>query len=63
LVAYSLGLGAGRIGIWGTEAETAIQKLLKFSETVRIISLVPIGTPDEYPERHRKPLEELVQFR
>ena len=63
LAAYSLGLGAGWIGIWGTEAEVAIQKLFKFPETVRAVSLLPIGIPDESPEGLRKSVEELTQFR
>jgi nitroreductase len=63
LAAHSLGLGAGWIGIWGTEAEASIQKLFKLPETVRAVSLIPIGIPDESPEGHRKPLEELIQFR
>lgn len=63
LAASSLGLGAGWIGIWGTEAETAIQKLLELSNTVRVVSLVPLGIPDEVPEGHRKPIEELIQLR
>jgi nitroreductase len=62
LAAYSLGLGAGWIGIWGTEAEASIQKILKLPETVRAVSLLPIGIPDESPESHRKPIEELTQF-
>ena len=63
LAAYSLGLGAGWIGIWGTEAETAIQKVLELPDTVRIVSLVPLGISDETPEGHRRPIEEFVQFR
>jgi len=63
LAAHSLGLGAGWIGIWGTEAEVSIQRIFKLPETVRAVSLVPIGIPDESPEGHRKPLEELIQFR
>jgi nitroreductase len=63
LAAHSIGLGAGWIGIWGTEAEVSIQKIFKLPETVRAVSLVPIGIPDESPEGHRKPLEELIQFR
>jgi nitroreductase len=63
LAAHSLGLGAGWIGIWGTEAEASIQKIFKLPETVRAVSLLPIGIPDESPEGHRKPLEELIQFR
>jgi nitroreductase len=63
LAASNLGLGAGWIGIWGTEAETAIQKLLELPNTVRVVSLVPLGIPDEAPEGHRKPIEELIQLR
>ncbi len=63
LAAHSLGLGAGWIGIWGTEAEASIQKLLKLPETVRMVSLLPIGIPDESPEGHRKPIKEFIQFR
>lgn len=63
LAATSLGLGAGWIGIWGTEAEASIQKLFKLPETVRAVSLLPVGIPDESPEGHRKPLEEFMQFR
>ncbi len=63
LAAHSLGLGAGWIGIWGTEAEVSIQKIFELPETVRAVSLLPIGVPDESPEGHRKPLAELVQFR
>lgn len=63
LAAYSLGLGAGWIGIWGTEAEASIQKIFKLPETVRAVSLLPIGIPDESPEGLRKSVEELTQFR
>ena len=63
LAAYSLGLGAGWIGIWGTEAETAIQKTLILPETTRVVSLLPIGYPAESPQGDRKPLEEFIQFR
>ena len=63
LAAHSLGLGAGWIGIWGTEAEAAIQKIFKLSETTRVVSLLPIGDPAESPQGDRKPLEEFIQFR
>src|SRR3972149_1052543 len=47
LAAWSLGLGAGWIGIWGTEAEASIQRLLILPETTRLVSLLPIGYPME----------------
>ena len=62
LAATSLGLGAGWIGIWGTEAEASIRKIFKLPETVRAVSLLPLGTPDESPEGHRKPIEEFMEF-
>jgi len=61
LAACSLGLGAGWIGIWGTEAEASIQKLFKLPETVRAVSLLPVGLPDETPEGIRKPLKEFIE--
>jgi nitroreductase len=62
LAAHSLGVGAGWIGILWTEAEASIHKIFKFPETVRAISLIPIGLPNESPEGHRKPIEEFTQF-
>src|SRR4030042_3279899 len=62
LAGHSLGLGVGWIGVWGTEAETAIQKLFQLPETTRVVSLLPIGYPAESPQGNRKPLEEFIQF-
>ena len=62
LAAHSLGLGSGWIGIWGTEAEGAIRKLLKLPETIRVVSLLPIGIPNESPVIPRKPLEEAMEI-
>jgi len=63
LAGHSLGLGVGWIGVWGTEAETAIQKLFQLPETIRVVSLLPIGYPAESPQGNRKPLKEFIQFR
>jgi len=63
LAAHSLGLGVGWIGVWGTEAENAIQKLFQLPETTRIVSILPIGHPAESPTGNRKPLEGFIQFR
>ncbi len=63
LAGHSLGLGVGWIGIWGTEAEAAIQKLFQLPETTRVVSLLPVGYPAESSQSNRKPLEEFVQFR
>jgi len=63
LAGHSLGLGVGWIGVCGTEAEAVIQKLFQLPETTRVVSLLPVGNPDEFPKGERKPLGEFVQFR
>jgi nitroreductase len=63
LAGHSLGLGVGWIGVWGTEAERAIQKIFQLSDTTRVVALLPIGYPAESPRGNRKPLEEFIQFR
>jgi nitroreductase len=63
LAGHSLGLGVGWIGVWGTEAEAAIQKLFQLSETTRVVSLLPVGYSAESPTGNRKPLEELIQYK
>ncbi|MFB3884399.1 MAG: nitroreductase family protein [Thermodesulfobacteriota bacterium] len=63
LAGHSLGLGVGWIGVWGTGAETAIQKLFQLPEAIRVVSLLPVGYPAESPQNYRKPLEEFVEFR
>jgi nitroreductase len=62
LAAHSLGLGSGWIGIWGTGAERAIRKLFKLPKTIRVVSLLPIGIPNESPVIARKPLEEVMEI-
>ena len=63
LAAHSLGLGTGWIGIRGTKAEAAVQKLLGLAQTCRVVSLLPVGKPDESPKGSRKPLKEFTQFK
>jgi nitroreductase len=63
LAGHSLGLGVGWIGVWGTEAETAIRRLFQLPETTRVVALLPIGVADESPEGNRKPLQEFIEFR
>ncbi|NWF92692.1 MAG: nitroreductase family protein [Syntrophaceae bacterium] len=63
LAGHSLGLGVGWIGVWGTAAEIAIQKLLQLPDTTRVVSLLPVGHADESPQSSRKSLDDLIQFR
>jgi nitroreductase len=62
LAAHSLGLGSSWIGIFNTESEGPIKKVLGIPNKVRVISLMPVGVADEEPKRHRYPLEEIVYY-
>ncbi len=63
LAGYSLGLGVGWIGVYGTEAERGIQRIFQLPETTRVVALLPVGLPDESPKASRKPLEAFVEYR
>jgi nitroreductase len=60
LAAHSLGLGSSWIAAVNTRSETSIKKLLHVPKHVRVISLMPVGFPDEEPEGRRRPLGEMV---
>jgi nitroreductase len=60
LAAHSLGLGSSWIAIVNTSAEDPIKKFLGIPKHMRVISLMPVGFPDETPRSHRMPLEEMV---
>ncbi len=60
LAAHALGLGTCWIG-WFKEDK--VRELLNIPEDVRVVALIPIGYPDESPERTpRKNLEDLVMY-
>jgi len=60
LAAHSLGLGTSWIDIANTKPEAPIRKILEIPKSMRVISLMPLGVPDEKPEGSRRPLEEIV---
>lgn len=60
LAAHALGLGTCWIA-WFKEEK--VRELLGIPEDVRVVTLTPLGYPDEAPERTpRKNLEELVAY-
>ncbi len=62
LAAYEKGYGT----VWMTSplmAAPALEKILGIREPWRLVTLMPIGIPDENPgPRPRKPVEEVLQF-
>ena len=62
LAAHSLGLGSSWIAILNTDSEEPIKKVLGIPKNMRVISLMPIGYPDEKPQKNRKPLQEIVCY-
>jgi nitroreductase len=63
LAAHSVRLGAYWIGVFNhTYLEDAVKKALNIPDNVRIVSLLPIGEPAEFPTKDRASLEELVHY-
>jgi len=62
LAAHILGLGVAWIDIAHTKSEDPIRKVLEMPKSMRVISLMPVGFPDEKPEETRKPLEDIVYY-
>lgn len=62
LAAHSLGLGSSWIAILDTRSENPVKRILGIPKDMRVISLMPVGYPAETPQRHRKPLEDMVLY-
>ncbi|MEM3506870.1 MAG: nitroreductase family protein [Candidatus Bathyarchaeia archaeon] len=62
LAAYSLGLGCFWVGVLNTGSEIKIKEILGIPETYRVISILPIGYPAEFPKKGRKKLKEIVHY-
>jgi len=64
LAAHSLGLATYWIGILSStkgrkSVEYKVKQVLNIPETMRVISLLPIGVPAYSGEKQRRPLEEI----
>lgn len=60
LAAQSLGLSTFWVGVFNTPQEPDIKNVLKIPETMRVISILPIGVAAESRESGRKDLKEIV---
>jgi nitroreductase len=61
LAFHQMGLGA----VWMAGpliAKKEIETLLKAPANLSLVCLVPVGYPDESPQRNRKPVEEVLEF-
>ena len=61
LAFHQMGLGA----VWMAGpliAKKEIETLLKVPANLSLVCLVPVGYPDESPQRNRKPVEEVLEF-
>mgnify|MGYP001588873294 FL=1 len=60
LQAYELGLGTCWIGAF---KEDEVKKILKIPEEVRVVSMTPLGYPDQPPsQKSRKDLDQIVCY-
>jgi len=67
LAAHSLGYETYYLGIYdvkasGKSVEKEVKKLLKIPDKMRVIALLPVGTPDMKPESSRKPLHTMIYY-
>jgi nitroreductase len=60
LAATALGYGSCWLEGWTLRHEDAFKKLLHIPEEKRLLTLIPIGVPDGWPEKEKKPLSELL---
>ena len=60
LAAHSLGLGSSWVAILNTASEEPIKRLLSIPKHVRVLSLMPVGFPNEEPRGSRRPLDHTV---
>ncbi len=60
LEAYDLGLGTCWLGSYD---ETKVKEVLGIPEKVRVVSITPLGYPDESPSpRPRKELDDIIRY-
>jgi len=61
LVFHQMGLGALWVG-GAVIAKNEIEMILKVSEELNLVCLIAVGYPDEYPQKNRKPIKEVLEF-
>jgi nitroreductase len=61
LVFHHMGLGAVWLGA-PLMAKKEMETILKVPENLSLVCLVAVGYPDEFPQKDRKPVEEVLEF-
>ncbi len=67
LAAHSLGLGSYWVGVYDPSgkrntAEATMKKILAIPREYRLISLLPVGAPEQVPDRDRERLSDIVRY-
>ncbi len=61
LVFQQMGLGAAWLGA-PLMAKKEIETILKVSKDLSLVCLVAVGYPDEFPQKDRKPIDQVLEF-
>lgn len=62
LAAHSLGFGSYWIGVFNSYVEDEVKRILEVPNDLRVISLMPMGVPEESPEKERENLDDMVYY-
>jgi nitroreductase len=62
LAAHALGLGACWVAGDKKEYAGSVAQMLGVPEGYRLVSLIPMGYPDEHPTREKRPLPEMLHW-
>ena len=62
LAATALGYGSCWLEGWTLPHEGEFKDLLQVPEDRRLLTLIPIGVPVEWPSRHKRALEEVIHW-
>ena len=61
LTFHQMGLGAVWLGA-PLMAKKEIETILKVSKDLNLVCLVAVGYPDEFPQKDRKPIDQVLEF-
>ena len=62
LAATALGYGSCWLEGWTLRFEDQFKQLLNVPVEKRLLTLIPLGVPEEWPTREKKPLSEILYW-
>ena len=62
IAATAMGYGSCWLEGWTKPREEEFKKLLDIPSDKRLLTLIPLGVPAEWPEREKKPLSEILYW-